>query len=426
MQIYQVKILLLEILLLLLLLNNHNSMTLPLHTGHPPAYLIRRMTALSKAICTIFIKEFGTIEFLKRISDPLWFQAFGCVLGFDWHSSGVTTVVMGVLKQSLSADSTGIIIAGGKGKKSRQTLKEIETGSKNEFNLSGNKINSLLYASRMAAKIDNSAIQDGYSLYHHNILFDQDGNWSVVQQGLNNKNNTARRYHWFSKSLKNGFTAEPHSGIIGDQFYSRTLDMTSSDSIENQKTSIDLVKNSINYDNYVSSINRLFKKKDQCVLDVWFDGQSPMALSSSQSRPNHDYENNKDKPSIAIDTNNHFLMPHKINWDIFKKIYDIQPSSYEELLDIRGVGPATVRSLSLIGELIYGTKSSWKDPIKFCFAHGGKDGVPFFVDRKSYDSSIAFLDSAIESASISRDAKLDALKKLSIYNSKIYSFSIDG
>ncbi|MDQ4072814.1 MAG: DUF763 domain-containing protein [Thermoproteota archaeon] len=408
------------------MLNNHNSMTLPLHTGHPPAYLIRRMTSLSKAICTIFIKEFGTIEFLKRISDPLWFQAFGCVLGFDWHSSGVTTVVMGVLKQSLSANSHGIIIAGGKGKKSRQTLKEIETGSQNEFNLSDNKINSLLYASRMSAKIDNSAIQDSYSLYHHNILFDQDGNWSVVQQGLYNKNNTARRYHWFSKALKNGFTAEPHSGIIGDQSYSCTLDMTSSDSIENQKTSIDLVKNSINYDSYVSSINQLFKKKDQCVLDAWFDCPSPMTLSSSRIVPNHNCQNTDYKPSIAIDTDNHYSMPRKVNWDIFKRIYEIQPSSYEELLDIRGVGATTVRSLSLIGELIYGTKSSWKDPVKFCFAHGGKDGVPFYVDRKSYDSSIAFLDSAIESASISRDEKLEALKKLSIYNSRIYSLSREG
>jgi hypothetical protein len=401
-------------------------MTLPLHNGHPPAYLIRRMTSLSKAICTIFIKEFGTVEFLKRISDPLWFQAFGCVLGFDWHSSGVTTVVMGVLKQSISADSHGIIIAGGKGKKSRHALMEIETGSQNEFSLSDSKINNLLYASRMSAKIDSSAIQDGYSLYHHNILFDQDGNWSIVQQGLNNKNNTARRYHWFSKSLKSGFAAEPHSGIIGDQICSCTLDMTSSDSIENQKTSIDLVKSNINYESYAASINQLFKEKDQSVLDTWFDGNSHTDLRSTNDGPAHKYQKNNVDHSFAVDINNHYSMPRKVNWDIFKKIYDIQPSTYEELLAIRGVGPSTIRSLSLIGELIYGTKSSWTDPIKFCFAHGGKDGVPFFVDRKGYDRSIDFLNSAIESASISRDDKLDALKKLSTYNSMIYSFSPDG
>jgi hypothetical protein len=335
-------------------------------------------------------------------------------------------VVMGVLKQSISADSHGIIIAGGKGKKSRHALMEIETGSQNEFSLSDSKINNLLYASRMSAKIDSSAIQDGYSLYHHNILFDQDGNWSIVQQGLNNKNNTARRYHWFSKSLKSGFAAEPHSGIIGDQICSCTLDMTSSDSIENQKTSIDLVKSNINYESYAASINQLFKEKDQSVLDTWFDGNSHTDLRSTNDGPAHKYQKNNVDHSFAVDINNHYSMPRKVNWDIFKKIYDIQPSTYEELLAIRGVGPSTIRSLSLIGELIYGTKSSWTDPIKFCFAHGGKDGVPFFVDRKGYDRSIDFLNSAIESASISRDDKLDALKKLSTYNSMIYSFSPDG
>ena len=180
---------------------NYNSITLPLHSGNPPNYLIRRMTKLAGCITKVIIDHKGTTEFMKKLSDPLWFQAFGCVLGFDWHSSGLTTVVMAVLKQSISVESHGIAIAGGKGKRAKRTSDEIQDICSREFNLSEDKIRTLLHSSRMCAKVDNSAIQDYYSLYHHNIIFDGFGNWSVVQQGMNTNTNTSRRYHWKSTYL---------------------------------------------------------------------------------------------------------------------------------------------------------------------------------------------------------------------------------
>jgi hypothetical protein len=219
------------------------TINLPLHGGHAPSYLIRRMIKLSYAISKVIVDEYGQQEFLRRLADPLWFQAFGCVLGFDWHSSGVTTVVTGVLKQSLKEDIHGISVAGGKGRKSTETKYDIPKLAEKHFNLSSGKIDRLLYASKMAAKIDNSAVQDGYSLYHHIILFDKEGNWSVVQQGMNSTNKMARRYHWISDDLK-GFVCEPHAGIISECKSSSTLNMTSIDSAENQKVCLELARDS--------------------------------------------------------------------------------------------------------------------------------------------------------------------------------------
>jgi hypothetical protein len=189
------------------------------------------MIKLSHAISKVIVDEYGQQEFLRRLADPLWFQAFGCVLGFDWHSSGVTTVVTGVLKQSLKEDIHGISVAGGKGRKSTEAKSDIPKLAEKHYNLSSDKIDRLLYASKMAAKIDNAAVQDGYSLYHHVILFDKEGNWSVVQQGMNPNNKMARRYHWISDNLK-GFVCEPHAGIISAYKNPNTLNMTSIDSTE--------------------------------------------------------------------------------------------------------------------------------------------------------------------------------------------------
>jgi hypothetical protein len=184
------------------------------------------MVKLSHAISKVIVDEYGQHEFLRRLADPLWFQAFGCVLGFDWHSSGVTTVVTGVLRQSLKEQVHAISIAGGKGKKSTETKNDIPKLAERHYNLSSDKIDNLLYASRMAAKVDSAAVQDGYSLYHHVILFDERGNWTVVQQGMNPNNRMARRYHWISDDLKS-FVSEPHTGIISECKSPNTLNMTS-------------------------------------------------------------------------------------------------------------------------------------------------------------------------------------------------------
>jgi hypothetical protein len=346
------------------------------------------MIRLSHAISKVMIDEYGQAEFLRRLSDPLWFQAFGCVLGFDWHSSGVTTVVAGVLKQALKSDVHAISIAGGKGKKSTSVKKDIPLLAE-KFGLSSTKIDSLLHASRMAAKVDSAAVQDGYSLYHHVILFDERGNWAVVQQGMNAASRMARRYHWLSSDIQN-FVCEPHTGIISDRKNGSALDMTAALSQENQKVCVDLVKGDTN--NLKSSVYRLAAKD---TLDQW--------LGSNEVIDNSGYE-----------------MPKRLDWDLFKRIYDIQPRNYEELLSIKGLGGETVRALSLVAELIYGTRASWTDPVKYSFAHGGKDGVPYPVARKVYDESIRYLCGAIEGAEMEREERTNALRKLARFSERMF------
>jgi uncharacterized protein len=363
---------------------------LPLHNGHAPLYLIRRMIRLSHAISKTIVDEYGPKEFLRRLSDPLWFQAFGCVLGFDWHSSGLTTVVTGVLKQALKPDTHGISMAGGKGKKSTTAKDEIPLLAQN-LGLSSVKIDSLLYASRMAAKVDSAAVQDGYSLYHHVIFFDEQGNWAVVQQGMNAENRMARRYHWLSDDVQD-FVCQPHAGIISEFRGCNVLDMTATKSQENQKICVDLACG--NTDNLKSSVYRLTAKD---TLDKWVgdDGDTMVDILA--------YE-----------------MPTHLDWSLFKRIYDIQPQNYEELLSIQRAGSSTVRALSLIAELIYGKQASWNDPVKYSFAHGGKDGVPHPIARKVYDESIRYLYGAIEEAEIQREERIDALKKLARFSTKMF------
>ena len=383
------------------------TVNLPLHDGHAPAYLIRRMITLSHAISKVIVDEYGQHEFLRRLSDPLWFQAFGCVLGFDWHSSGVTTVVTGVLKHSLKENVHGISIAGGKGKKSTEAKNDIPRLAEKHYNLSSAKINRLLYASKMAAKIDNATVQDGYSLYHHVIFFDEDGNWAVVQQGLNSRDKMARRYHWISDNLKR-FVSEPHTGIIGRCKIPNTLNMTSIDSEENQKICVELATGNTN--NLKSSIYKLAainKTKQEKTLDSW--------IETYNLDGKYKLDNNTDSQV------EHYEMPRRLDWNVFRRIYEIQPQNYEQLVSISGVGPAAIRALSLIGEIIFGTKASWKDPVKYNFAHGGKDGVPYPIARKTYDKSISYLSSAIESAEIEREQKIGALKKLAEYSSKMFT-----
>jgi uncharacterized protein len=388
---------------------NFNSVTLPLHSGNPPNFLIRRMTKLAGCITKVIIDHKGTLEFMKKLSDPLWFQAFGCVLGFDWNSSGLTTVVMAVLKQSVSIESHGIAIAGGKGKRAKGTLSEIQNICNREFNLSEDRIRNLLYTSKMCAKVDNSAIQDYYSLYHHNIVFDRAGNWSVIQQGMNTDTNTSRRYHWFSKWLKDGYVLHPHSGIIGDaNFGNKVLDMTDKISIENQRTSLDVVNDHQNLESLYGSVSQILTRRKDMLIDNWIEEPTITHKPSTVSG------------FFGFESDLHYTMPRKLDWNLMRNIHEIHPSTYEEFISIPGVGPSTIRGISLIAELVFGAKTSWKDPVKFSFAHGGKDGVPFFIDKKNYDESIMFLQSSIEGAELSREERVTSLKKLSEYNQRMF------
>ncbi len=370
-----------------MLLVKKGTIQLPLHPGHAPHWLVKRMEKLSYAISKLIVDEHGPHDFMRRMSDPLWFQAFGCVLGFDWHSSGLTTVVTGVLKQALKPDVHRVMLAGGKGRKAVNAKNDIASACE-AFNLSDSKLNELQYASRISAKVDNAAVQDGYTLYHHTMLIAEDGSWSVAQQGMNPDTRMARRYHWIADSIES-LVNEPHSGIISDSVNVHALDMTSRLSEECRKTCVDIVNS--NPSNVISSVQRLPVKNS---LDQWV-GSQPSNVEA-------------------------YSMPWKLDWDLFRRVYDVKPRNYEELIAIKGVGPAAVRALTLVAELVYGARPSWKDPVKFSFAHGGKDGVPYPVDRRTYDKSVKILMDAIEGAEIERETRLKSLRRLALYSQTLF------
>jgi hypothetical protein len=360
--------------------------SLPLHGGRAPSWLTSRMLKLAKEIVAIIIDEYGTGFFLKRISDPYWFQALGCVLGYDWHSSGVTTVVTGVLRKVLSPMEYGLAVCGGKGKTSRKAPTEIsEIGEK--FGFPESCVDDLVYTSKMTAKVDNTAIQAGYRLYHHAFFLANDGKWAVVQQGLSSEDRTARRYHWFSDSVQS-LIVEPHSAIVGDIRRLRVLDMTSKTSEGARKASVEIAKEPTAKIMRLLESTRMSKQKS---LQEWL----PEAKFDHWQLPLESY-----------------TMPRNIKWDILKRVYEFQPSNYEELLSIKGVGPATVRGLALVAELVYGEKPCWEDPVKFSFAYGGKDGVPFPVNRRAMDESIQVLREGVQAARIGNKEKLRSLQRL--------------
>ncbi len=360
---------------------------LPLHYGKAPQWLVNRMIQLARQIVTVIIDDYGHEVFLRRISDPYWFQALGCVLGYDWHSSGVTTVLTGVLKSTIDPMEVGMAVCGGKGKASSKVQFEIGLAS-NKLGLSIEETDRLKYVSRISAKIDNAAIQAGYPLYHHAFFLSQDRKWAVIQQGMNVSDRTARRYHWFSENIRS-FVEKPHTAIVGDLRHVAVLDMTAKESEGCRKVSVDLAKER------PKTIARLFRSIRpvyQRSLQDWI----PFDKQSKGKR-------------LVVD----FLsMPASINWKAMQKAYEFKPKNYEELLGIRGLGPSTIRALALISELVYGEKPSWKDPVKYSFAYGGKDGVPFPVDRKSMDRSIQFLREAIENAHLGDKEKMASLQRL--------------
>ena len=359
---------------------------LPLHGGKAPKWLFKRMVKLSKGIIDIILLECGQEEFLKRLSDPFWFQALSCVLGFDWHSSGTTTVTCGALKEAIEPAEHGFAIVGGKGKASRKTPQQIEEIS-NTYNFSTTKIDELKYSSKMAAKVDNTAIQDGHQLYHHVFLFSENGQWAVIQQGMNDITGYARRYHWISENVTN-FVCEPHEAILGEKNKLLVLDMVSKKSDSTQKICVDLVNDHPRH-----------LKNDWAKLTI---------ISSQKTLDNWKKPRTNDLVE-CLD------MPRSINWAKMKEIYDFQPNNYEDLLAIRGVGPNTVKALALISDLIYGEKPSWRDPVKYSFTVGGKDGVPYPVDRRSMDESTQIIKSGIEQAKIGNKEKLQAIRRLKNY-----------
>ncbi|MBO3757915.1 MAG: DUF763 domain-containing protein [Candidatus Brockarchaeota archaeon] len=350
---------------------------LRLHGGKAPPWLVSRMLKLAEGIFQVIYLEFGEIEILRRLSDPIWFQAVSNVLGYDWDSSGSTTVTSAVLKHVFNKNDLGIRAAGGKGKRSRSTLNEIDQLCEKNYDADPKE---LKYASRLVAKVDTSAIQAGYNIYHHMFFFTRSGKWAVIQQGMNIDLKSARRYHWFSGNVKS-FVVEPHSGVIGDRVVSNVMNMVAYESEEARKVSVEIASEPIsNLRKYLS----LIEDSKQTTLTSFID---------------HSFKSIK-HCKIVLEKN--------INWDALKVAYETKPSNFEQLLAIQGIGPATVKALALVSEIIFDAEVSKRDPIRYSFAFGGKDGVPYPVDRKKMDEAIDLLKFAIEHAKIGDKNKIVA------------------
>jgi len=378
---------------------------LPLHSGRAPAWLFSRMTRLAREIAMHIVADRGADELLRRLSDPFWFQAFGCVLGFDWHSSGVTTTVTGALKEGLRPieHELGVFAQGGKGATSRKTPTEIL----DRCERLAVEPAPLLYASRMAAKVDSAAVQDGYQLYHHAFFFTRMGQWCVVQQGMSDRTRSARRYHWLSEALTN-FVNEPHQAICSDA-RGATLNLVAAEHDAIRRASVQLATESPQM--VMDVVRRHHTAVPESPLLPFDDDQTELG---SRYDERHPPEN--ETPSLTM-PRRHALLLEDINprhlQSVLLGTYDHAPRDYESLLGLEGVGGKTLRALALVSEVIYGTPASTRDPARFAFAHGGKDGTPFPVDRTTYDRTIDTLHAAMAQARVDRSEKIDALKRLS-------------
>jgi hypothetical protein len=336
------------------------------------------MKRLGGTVAEVVVREFGPEEFLARISDPFWFQSLGCLLGYDWHSSGVTTTVCAALKEALQERNwdLGVLVAGGKGRTSRKTPQEIESLS--ERGALSVKPEGLIYSSRMAAKVDSAALQDGYQIYHHTFFFTGLGEWAVVQQGMNPETRRARRYHWEGGKVKD-FVCEPHSAVCCDQ-RGNPVNMVAGESKGAREISVLLARE--DPEKVVREYRRIISGRER--------------LLRMPSR--------------------HSIELQDIRPDSLRRIlvgsFESEPVDFARLLELPGIGLKTIRALALISEVAYGAPPSCRDPVRYSFAHGGKDGYPYPVDRETYRKSMEAFRKAVEEAKLGREEKLRALKRL--------------
>ena len=343
------------------------SADLPLHNGSVPKWLAERMTSLGLAITEAILIDFGKSELLRRLSDPFWFQSLGAVMGMDWHSSGITTSVIGALKRAINPHSKelGIYVCGGRGKYSRQTPTELLLIGER----TGLDASYLVRCSKISAKVDNTAVQDGFQLYLHSFIVSNEGEWTVVQQGMREASATARRYHWHS-SLQS-FIDEPHTGVCGEN-QGLILNMTAEEAAPSRNGIMN-----ISYEHP----SKLLHEVQQLIM------------------PSHHDVRAKDVDLKRLGS---------VLWLAHEK----QTQNFEELLLLEGLGPRTLQSLALVSEVIYGTPTRFKDPARFSFAHGGKDGHPFPVPTKVYDETIHALQTAVKNAKLDNSDKQQAIRKL--------------
>ncbi|HSJ15764.1 MAG TPA: DUF763 domain-containing protein [Longimicrobiales bacterium] len=351
------------------------SAILPLHGGRAPRWLFERMAQLAPAIVEAIVVDRGPAAVLERLSDPYWFQAFGCVLGFDWHSSGVTTTVCGALKQGLAGREadTGIHVAGGKGRTSLRTPVELEAiGART--GLDGAR---LAYHSRMSAKVDSAAVQDGFGIYHHSFFVTSAGEWAVVQQGMRPNDGSARRYHWLGARVSD-LVCEPHAAVCSDA----TQPVLNFVATESAGARV--------------AVTKLANEEPARVA-------RELGQLLTMELPRRHW--------VDVKRDVHAGRVHQV----LLTTYERRPADFEALLATPGIGPAALRALSLVAEVVYGEPTSTRDPARFSFAHGGKDGHPFPVDRTTYDHSIAWLRDAVTRAKLGNSDRADALRKLASF-----------
>ena len=368
---------------------------LPLHWGHVPPWLARIMRRLSKAILEVAIMELGSEGLLRRLSNPLWFQAFNNAIGMDWDSSGSTTVTTAMIKEALNEIEGGVRVAGGKGLASRKTPEEIMRYG-DELGLPSKTVETLIRTSKLAAKADNTLLQDGYTLYHHAIIFDEHGRWVVIQQGMNIESRYARRYHaaWF-KPVES-VTVEPHSGVASVDVLT-PLNLLKRESVRTRKVVVDLLN----------------EKPERVARDIMTINN---VIKGQRTLVNYT------KPPRTIDRALPYYKPVKLSrrlLNTLRKVYEVKPAGFEEAILVSGVGPEVIRALSLVSELIYREPPPLQDedvvpysPFKYAFTIGGKDGVPYPVKREVAESVIRELQRLVEEAKVGRKERLLAFKAL--------------
>ena len=364
------------------------SADLPLHHGRVPAWLAQRMTRLGAVICEAIIHHYGRDELLRRLAHPFWFQSFGAVMGMDWHSSGITTSVIGALKRGLAplSGELGLHVCGGRGSHSRQTPAELERiGARVGFDG-----HALAKASRLVAKVDSAAVQDGFDLYLHGFFVTDDGQWVVVQQGMNGDGGLARRYHWQSEGL-GSFVEAPHAAIDGKN-QGCIINLTDARARSSRDGQIAMLRE-IGPDAIVREFSALERDRAPPMLS-----SAQLALPHLVMPAHHDV-----RPKDVIARRLHGALAAAA---------DSAPADFSELLLVPGVGARTVRSLAMVAEVVHGTPCRFADPARFSLAHGGKDRQPFAVPTKVYDQTIAVLRSAVDRAKLGQDDRLAAISRL--------------
>ena len=400
---------------------NSGHADLPLHIGTVPRWLADRMMVLGTLITESLVENFGPEEVLVRLSDPLWFQSFGAVMGMDWHSSGITTSVMYALKRGLNprAKELGIYVCGGRGKYSRMTPDELLQIAGQE-GLNGDE---LVRDSKLVAKVDNNAVQDGFQLYQHNFILTKTGQWAVVQQGMNTAEKKARRYHWCSSDLRS-FVEEPHTAVVGENS-GKILNLTDKQADEARNNILEMSHEEP--ERLIKEITQIGKPASEMIL-IQGGGVTgvPPVRGGSEQRSVSEGETSPIQGSLFPElepTGRSIILPahHDVQAQdvdlkrlggVLATAYESQPKDFESLLLTPGLGPRTLQSLALVSEVIYGTPSRFTDPARFSFAHGGKDGHPFPVPLKIYDESIRILRDSIEKSKLGYKDKSDCIRRL--------------